>query len=116
MIRRIPARPDEPLFLYTNDKGERVPLTYYRLSKQLKTWMEDIAGTSKGWTLHGLRRGGASWCFKINISSEAIRLMGDWASDAYRTYLDVDVYKRAEAMEVFMANIDKLQYRLASNK
>ena len=54
------------------------------------------------------KEGGATWCFNIDITSEAIRLMGDWASEAYKQYLDMDVYKRLETMEKFTANIDKL--------
>ena len=47
----------------------------------------------------------------MDITAEAIRLMGDWASDSYRKYLDMDVYKRVESMEKFTSKIDKLLYK-----
>ena len=58
MVKKYPAQPDSPLFVVPNKKGEWVPLTYSRLSKQLKDWMEKLTGERTGWSLHSLRRVG----------------------------------------------------------
>ena len=55
---------------------------------------------------------GATWCFNVDITSEAIRLMGDWASESYKKYLDMDIYKRAQTMQKFTANINKLLFKI----
>ena len=109
MVRAVPGDSTSPLFLTTPVKGKGyVPLTYGRLGEQLKDWADKVLGTKEGWTLHCLRQGGVTWCFNVDITTEAIRLMGDWASDAYKNYLDMDLYKRAESMQKFKAGIDKL--------
>ena len=73
MVKLVPGKCDSPLFLTVPVKGTRyVPLTYKRLGDQLKDWVETITGSAKGWTLHGLHRGGATWCFNVDIASEAI--------------------------------------------
>ena len=78
MINAIPAKPDAPLFLIPGRvAGQWVPLTYRKLSMQLKEWTLKAIGQQDGWTLHCLRRGGAVWSFIVDISTEAIRLMGD---------------------------------------
>ena len=38
---------------------------------------------------HSLRRGGATLSFACGLSSEEIKMRGDWASDAYRQYIVV---------------------------
>ena len=60
-------------------------------------------------TLYCLRRGGASWCFEIDISMEAIRLMGNWASNSYKDYIDLTVDKRLRAALRFDEKINQIQ-------
>ena len=56
-------------------------------------------------TPHGLRRGGATWAFDNNVDPEIIRRHGDWLSDAYLQYIDVDLKKRFQTMLIFEQNI-----------
>ena len=37
---------------------------------------------------HSLRRGGSTWAFKAHVPGELIQIFGDWASDAYKLYID----------------------------
>jgi len=37
---------------------------------------------------HSFRRGGATWAFSSGIPGELIQVFGDWASDAYKCYLE----------------------------
>ena len=39
-------------------------------------------------TGHSFRRGGASFAFQAGIPGELIQICGDWASDAYKRYLE----------------------------
>ena len=52
-----------------------------------------------------LRRGGTSLGFDVNLPGEAIKLLGDWASDCYRRYIDVTLEARLKAMTVFTQNM-----------
>ena len=100
MVTTIPGKSTDPLFLIPDRFGKNwVPLTYRIVMDQFKKWVKQVLGTDKGYSMHSLRRGGATWCFNIDITSEAIRLMGTWASDSYKTYLDLEVNKRTETME-----------------
>ena len=110
MVKLVPGKAESPLFMIPSqrDSSQMVPLTYKKLGDQLKSWAIKVKGSKDGWTLHCLRRGGATWCFNIDVSSEAIRLMGDWAGDSYKRYLDMDIYKRADTMKKFTEQIDKI--------
>lgn len=37
---------------------------------------------------HSFRRGGATWAFHTSVPGELIQIYGDWASDAYKCYLE----------------------------
>ena len=37
---------------------------------------------------HSFRRGGATWHFHAGVPGELIQIFGDWASDAYKCYLE----------------------------
>ena len=37
---------------------------------------------------HSFRRGGATWAFRSGVPGELIQVYGDWASDAYKIYLE----------------------------
>jgi hypothetical protein len=37
---------------------------------------------------HNFRRGGATFAHRMGVSPLLIKLMGDWSSDAYMTYID----------------------------
>jgi hypothetical protein len=43
---------------------------------------------AKSYTGHSFRRGGASWAFQSGIPGELIQVVGDWASDAYKRYIE----------------------------
>lgn len=45
-------------------------------------------------TGHSFRRGGATWAFQVGISGELIQVCGDWASDAYKQYLEFSMTDR----------------------
>lgn len=105
----IPAKESDPLFALPKDGG-LVPLTYDQLRKQFATWVESTGRSPGEITLHGLRRGGASFAMQAGLVGEQIKLMGDWASDAYLTYIDLDIDKRVRNMVQFMTQVDKVMY------
>ena len=60
------------------------------------------------YSLHSLRRGGVTFAYQSDIEAEMIKLLGDWASDCYKRYIDVSMDKRYESMKLFVESLDKV--------
>ena len=53
---------------------------------------------SHGFSSHSFRRGFATFAFNENISSDQIQLLGDWKSDAYKSYISSSVDDKFEIL------------------
>lgn len=82
----IPASKDSPLFMFANGKV----VSYYQFQRKLRLCIEQIGLQPELFSTHSFRRGGASLAFRAKISSDKIKLLGDWKSDCYREYLAFD--------------------------
>ena len=108
MIKKVPAKPDEPAFLKVNKKGQKCPWTYRLFNKELK---EDIAGTGRDptkYSTHSFRRGAATFAFEAGVEAETVKIMGDWRSDCFRQYLQVSMQKKEEAAQKIREKIRQL--------
>ena len=47
------------------------------------------ADKTKRYGTHSCRIGGATKLFQMGVSPEAIKLLGGWASDAYKAYIRI---------------------------
>ena len=45
---------------------------------------------------HSFRRGGATYCFNLGVDPLLIKLLGDWASDAYLLYDETTTARRLQ--------------------
>lgn len=78
-----------------NPKCPAFPLSAQAFSGRLKM----ILGGRTDVTSHSFRRGGATWALTCGVPGEIIKVMGDWQSACYLTYLDqvpqqtVDFYR-----------------------
>ena len=122
MLERFPGNQHDPLFFYL-DNGVKTPTSYNQIKRLLRKWLAAIGENPKAYTLHCLRREGANWALDIDLPSEAIRLMGLWASDAFNVYLDSNIVSRANNMVQFVDAIDNIldefwmfRYRLAGER
>ena len=52
-------------------------------------------------TGHSFRRGGASWAFQSGVPGELIQVMGDWASNAYKQYLEFTLQNKVQLAALF---------------
>ncbi|KIJ35581.1 hypothetical protein M422DRAFT_180603, partial [Sphaerobolus stellatus SS14] len=81
----VPARSSDPLFSWTDDKGNIRPMVKQTaikfINKTLTSWGW---GTSFG---HSFRIGGASYFLAQKVDPEIIRIAGRWKSLAYETYI-----------------------------
>ena len=107
MISRIPAEPSEPLFSLQVGR-HRVALSANQLIYRFRKWLI-LSGTEPSiYSLHSLRRGGATFAYQSDMEGEMIKLLGDWASDTYKRYIDISMDKRYDSMKAFVESLDKL--------
>ena len=71
--------------------------TYSRFIKHLRSSLSSIGIDPSLHAGHSFRRGGASLAYKAGLSIEAIKLLGDWKSDAVMLYLTVPLNMRLES-------------------
>ena len=95
MLKIIPAAQQEPLFL-VRENDSRYPLTSKQVNRMLKKWTKQAGLQDNRYTGHCLRRGGLNWAHDSKISGESLNIFGDWASNAYMRYLDLDFDSRVK--------------------
>ena len=88
-----PGHPSDPLFAIRTAEG-LIPITYRQAAERLRRWIIQMGLSPERYTLHGLRRGGASWARVKRVPPDLIQKMGDWASDAYKNYIETDLESR----------------------
>ena len=87
MCKLVPASGDSPAFLYKDRKG-LTPITYSIFQRFIKDLIRKSGRNPADYSSHSFRRGGATFSFRSQVPSEMIKLIGDWASDAYFIYLE----------------------------
>ena len=107
MFEQIPGLPDDPAFMIIQ-KGEKLALSANQLIARLRKWLTLIGEDADQFALHSLRRGGATFALQCDIQGEMIKLLGDWASDAWRRYCDISMEQRYDTMEAFVEGLNKL--------
>ena len=80
--------PSGPAFTFPRN-GKRAWLTSSIFISTFRSVLKagGVAHASE-FTGHSFRRGGATWAFQAGIPGELIQICGDWASDAYKLYLE----------------------------
>ena len=106
LIRTVPTGPQDPLFCY-HRKGKYMVLTYPRLTFWFKKWLDMCDIPSKNFTMHSFRRGGCSFLHNADIPNQLIKILGNWALEAYLRYIDVTLGKRVEAVCKFAKELER---------
>ncbi|XP_006812726.1 uncharacterized protein LOC102806508 [Saccoglossus kowalevskii] len=86
MLIHIPASAASPAFVYSHS-GSLTPLTSHALTRKFRSLVIDIGLDPLNYTVHGLRRGGATLAAAAGVSDHLIKAHGDWKSLAYRGYI-----------------------------
>jgi integrase len=78
-----------PAFVLLDHAGTRFPLTKPVYIREFRHRML-VAGIpdAQSFRGHSFRRGATTWAFQMGIPGEFIQIYGDWASDAYKSYLE----------------------------
>ena len=107
MINQVPANPEDPAFTIWKD-GEKKALSANQLIARIRNWLQLIKEDEEQYSLHSLRRGGATFAHQCNIEGEMIKRLGNWASDAYKRYIDVSMDERYESMKAFVEGLNRI--------
>ena len=65
-------------------------VTYNSFTKYLKTLLHLVGLNPDDWSGHSFRRGGATLLYKLGVDPMTIQAAGDWSSDTFLRYLDVN--------------------------
>ena len=106
MMQLVPAGPKDPV-LAINYRNKLVSLSANQLIYRIRKWLLLIGYDPSIYSLHSLRRGGATFAYQSDLEGEMIKLLGGWASDAYKRYIDVSMDKRYESMKLFVEALNK---------
>ena len=96
-----PLPPSGPLFV---SSGSGQPLTATTLATRLKTILKDLGITAGVISCHSARRGGACLAYKLQIPIDTIRLIGDWRSNCYMKYIEVESPLVGKALHNMVSN------------
>ena len=103
----LPSLEFVPAFVYL-DKGELRSLTKDLFIQTFRS-MATTAGIDQAssFTGHSFRRGGATWAFQAGVPGELIQICGDWASDAYKQYLEFTITNKITLAALFSKNLPR---------
>ena len=79
-----------PLFCVEDAKGRLKPLTHSVFVAIFRKLAARAGLNPAAYTGHSLRRGGATAAFKLQVQDALIQAHGDWASECYKLYCDMD--------------------------
>jgi integrase len=80
------TKPDEPFFALRNGKAVTRPLFVHWLKASLRKAFPLIP--SNEWNGISIRKGGATSAVRAGVSGEVVQKLGNWKSDAYKSYVD----------------------------
>ncbi len=93
MVAAIPGTGNIPLFIVPQS-GTLKPLTSSMLTKAFKHAVSQVGHDQHCYSIHSLRRGGATFAFDCQVEPLLIKTHGDWRSSAYLEYISFPVETR----------------------
>ena len=91
---------DGPAFVLPHKTGFR-PLSPSIFVTRIHHILTSIGLDASNYAGHSFRRGGATWAYKNGVPVDTIRLIGDWKSNAYTSYLQISdelIFKAIQQM------------------
>jgi hypothetical protein len=80
---------DNPAFVYKVN-GLLLPLTCDMFITRVRRCLTLSSVNPSEIVSHSFRRGGATFCYAVGLPAESIKLLCDWRSSCYQSYLDND--------------------------
>jgi hypothetical protein len=97
MCHLLPIDQERPAFCLIKNNVV-LPVTYVDLQSFLKGLVSKLGYDSARFSSHSFRRGSASHAFRAGVSSNMIQAIGDWSSDAYKVYLNINLEDKIAAV------------------
>ena len=85
-----------PLFRYSLAGASHVPLTQLQFTEKLRSCLRAMGIPTSNYSSHSFRRGGASFGLQCGLTSDLIKLQGDWSSNSYERYLQPSLELRKQ--------------------
>ena len=97
---------DGPAFLVPV-KDALKPLSSNTFINRIKEILKSCGVNSSLYSGHSFRRGGATWAYQVGVPVDTIRIIGDWKSNAYTSYINcsVPLIRRALSSMVKKINV-----------
>ena len=91
-------------------------LTYRKFQSMLRHYLEIIGVEQfKHFSSHSFRRGGTTFSFLCGVPTEMIKLLGNWKSDAFLSYLEFPIETCMAACELIRMRLLALESRPPSH-
>lgn len=87
MTRAVPASANHPLLLVSDAGGVTSPLTLRGLARAFQVLITSLGYQRAAYSLHSLRRGGATASYLAGVDFINIKRHGTWRSDAFWEYI-----------------------------
>ena len=81
-----------PAFTYLDNVGVKC-VTHKSFTDFLRMLLSKIGLNPKDWSGHSFRRGGASLLYRLGIDPLTIQACGDWSTDTFLLYIEVNIDK-----------------------
>ena len=104
-----PMAGDIPLIVTRNSHNRLLPVTLPRLRALLNIALIECSLKHKNYSLHSLRRGGATFIHEMGIDIEHIKMHGLWFSDAVLSYIQARSAKSSKVVQKFVEYFTKSQ-------
>lgn len=97
-----PRDPHAPLFSFGSVSSV---LTQASFVSQLRHHLQSSGVAPDSYSGHSFRRGGASWAFEAGLPGEVIQSLGDWKSQAYLLYLEINLQSKFQWLKLFSTKL-----------
>ena len=88
MVTRVPTpSPQAPLFLMPSQSGRLTVVSISQLRSSFNHLISQLHLPPKNFSLHSLRRGGATLAFQSGVPLDLIKSHGTWTSDSVWSYI-----------------------------
>jgi integrase len=101
MFERHRGKEEGPAFLDKNSNA----MSYRKFREFIKRGIRRSGLNPACYSTHSLRRGGATWAFKLGVPESVIKNMGNWRSDCYQKYLSYDLECKTKMCQLVSTNL-----------
>jgi hypothetical protein len=103
-----PTAPSSVPLLSFTTLPELTALTQCQFTSKLQACIQSLGYNPREYSAHSLRRGAASWAFQAGLPGEIIQTLGDWRSDAYKLYLEIQTETKFKYAKQFSKTLPSM--------